>query len=195
MNDGATNEKSVVLKNLPNMITLVRMLGAIGLIFLEVLTVPFFVVYLTAGVSDALDGFIARKFNLSSLLGSVLDSIADLTFYTIMMIKMLPVMRANYSLVHWIIIFSTLLIHIVAYIVCAARFKRFSAIHTYLNKAAGVFVFLMPLSFIGFIPALYNIYAYVGGAVAFIASTETLIIHIAVKEYDDRNKSIFLVKK
>ena len=106
MNDGTANEKSVVLRNLPNMITLVRMIGAIGLIFLEVLTVPFFVVYLMAGVSDALDGFIARKFNLSSLLGSVLDSIADLTFYTIMMIKMLPVMRANYSLAHWIIIFS-----------------------------------------------------------------------------------------
>jgi cardiolipin synthase len=36
-----------------------------------------FVVFLIAGVSDAVDGFIAQRFNLRSVLGSYLDPLAD----------------------------------------------------------------------------------------------------------------------
>ena len=195
MNDGTADGRNIFIKNLPNTITLIRMIGAIVLIFLDVLSLPFFIIYAITGVSDALDGFIARRFNLSSLLGSVLDSIADLTFYAIMLMKMYPVLRDNLSAVHWIIILATLFIHIAAYIVCAARFRKFSAIHTYANKVAGIFVFLLPFCFIGMIPALYNTYCYIGAAIAFIASTETLLIHIISKEYNEGHKTIFLVKK
>ena len=195
MNGQESSDKNFILKNLPNMITLVRMIGAIGLVFLDVLTWPFFVVYAITGVSDALDGFIARKFGLSSLLGSVLDSIADLVFYAIMLMKMLPVMQANYPLAIWLIILATFAIHIAAYIVCAAKFKKFSAIHTYMNKAAGALVFILPFSFIGMIPAVYLTYAYVGAIVALVASTETLLIHVVSKDYHEKNKSIFLINK
>ncbi len=36
-----------------------------------------FIVFLTAGISDAIDGFIAKKFDLATELGAYLDPIAD----------------------------------------------------------------------------------------------------------------------
>ncbi|MBQ5555857.1 MAG: CDP-alcohol phosphatidyltransferase family protein, partial [Erysipelotrichaceae bacterium] len=48
-------------KNLANIITFTRILGTLCLIFLTPLTLPFFVVYIWCGLSDVLDGFVARK--------------------------------------------------------------------------------------------------------------------------------------
>ena len=65
--------------HLPNLITLSRIALAPVLILLlkdqdYVLSLAVFAV---AGVSDGLDGFIAKRFNLTSRLGSILDPLAD----------------------------------------------------------------------------------------------------------------------
>ena len=72
------------------------------------------------------------------------DSIADLTFYAIMLMKMYPVLIGHFAAAHWVMILSAIAVHLAAYIVCSAKFKKFSAVHTYLNKAMGVMVFLLP---------------------------------------------------
>ena len=67
------------MKNLPNLITVIR-----------ILLVPLFVIlvvyhyelcalhiFIVAGLSDALDGFIARTWNLKTRVGTYLDPIAD----------------------------------------------------------------------------------------------------------------------
>jgi cardiolipin synthase (CMP-forming) len=67
--------------NLPNLITLGRLMLvplAIWLI-LEVHYATAFWVFVGAGVSDGLDGFIAKRFNRRTRLGAVLDPIADKT--------------------------------------------------------------------------------------------------------------------
>ena len=182
-------------RHIPNLITSLRIIAAIIMIFLEPLSLAFYVVYGACGLSDAIDGFIARKFHYESKLGSILDSVADLIFYTVMGIKIIPVMIELLNVVHWLLILIPVGIQIVAYILCAFKFHRFSSLHTYGNKVLGALVFLFPFTFIGRIELLYSIYIYIGGAVALYASLETLLIHIFAKRYDMRNKSIFLIKR
>jgi cardiolipin synthase len=65
--------------NLPNLITLARLLCvplAIWLIFDERYSAAFWV-FVAAGLSDALDGYIAKRFDRRTRLGAVLDPAAD----------------------------------------------------------------------------------------------------------------------
>ena len=65
--------------NLPNLITLGRILLApltIWLIVAGEYSLAF-LVFLVAGLSDAVDGFIARRYRLKTQLGSYLDPLAD----------------------------------------------------------------------------------------------------------------------
>ena len=70
--------------NLPNLITLARLLSvplAIWLILGQRFGVAFWV-FVGAGVSDALDGYIAKRWNRRTRLGAVLDPIADKALLT-----------------------------------------------------------------------------------------------------------------
>src|SRR5277367_6169746 len=65
--------------NLPNFITLARLLSvpvAVWLILVGEFAAAFWV-FVAAGVSDALDGFIAKRFDQRTRLGALLDPIAD----------------------------------------------------------------------------------------------------------------------
>ncbi|MFN3543598.1 MAG: CDP-alcohol phosphatidyltransferase family protein [Thiobacillus sp.] len=64
---------------LPNVITLLRIAAVpvIAWLILERLWEPACWLFLAAAVSDGLDGFIARRFNLTTQLGAALDTIAD----------------------------------------------------------------------------------------------------------------------
>lgn len=63
------------MKHLPNTITLLRILLSTVLIFLIDQPIMFFLIYFSAGITDMLDGFIARRFQVMSEFGARLDSI------------------------------------------------------------------------------------------------------------------------
>jgi cardiolipin synthase len=65
--------------NIPNIITLCRILLVpviIWAITSHQMTIAF-VVFIAAGVSDAVDGFLAKRFNMTTEIGAMLDPIAD----------------------------------------------------------------------------------------------------------------------
>lgn len=65
--------------NLPNLITLARLLMtplAVSMM-LSHRFVEAFGIFVIAGISDGLDGFIAKRFNLTTELGAYLDPLAD----------------------------------------------------------------------------------------------------------------------
>lgn len=65
--------------NLPNLISLARLVAVpliVWLILREEWLAAFWL-FVAAGVSDAVDGFIAKKFGSSTVLGSFLDPLAD----------------------------------------------------------------------------------------------------------------------
>ncbi len=172
---------------LPNIITSFRILGGISLIFVEPLTVAFFIIYTLSGISDVLDGYIARKFSAISKLGTVLDSIADILFYSIMLFKIAPILFEKLPSGIWIAVSIVIVIRIASYLLAAMKYRCFASLHTYLNKLTGVTMFTVP----------YFIKLPIGTSVcisvcsiAALASLEELIIHIKSKEYDGDIKSI-----
>lgn len=67
------------MRNLPNLISLMRLLLvplAVWLIISEAYA-PAFATFLIAGVSDGVDGYLARRFDWRTRLGAYLDPLAD----------------------------------------------------------------------------------------------------------------------
>ncbi len=169
------------LKNqIANLITSIRILGAIILFFLKPLSRPFFVVYTFCGLSDAVDGFTARKLKTVSDFGSKLDSVADLTFYTAMMLKIIPYLVKHLEIWNWVFLFLVLAIRISAYTVSAIKFRKFASVHSIMNKATGAGVFALPY-FTLFNPFVFNIYSTVVCTVGFVASSSELLLHLRKK--------------
>lgn len=71
--------KHTFIGNIPNLITLSRLFAVPLLVWLilDGAMEAAFWIFVAAGVSDALDGFIAKRFDLVTKLGSYLDPIAD----------------------------------------------------------------------------------------------------------------------
>ncbi len=174
--------------NLPNYITAVRITGTVVLLFLTPLEVPFFIVYTLCGFSDVLDGWIARKTNTISELGAKLDSIADLLFYAVVIIRLLPVLWRLLPTWFWYILGGVVLVRVAAYLTAALKFHRFASLHTKMNKITGGAVFLMPY----FLALPFAaVYCFLVVGIAGISSAEELIIHIIRKEYHSNMKALF----
>ena len=61
-----------------NVITGFRIVASLALMFCPVFSIPLFVLYLTAGISDMVDGMVARRTNTASALGAKLDTVFGL---------------------------------------------------------------------------------------------------------------------
>ena len=66
------------MKNIANYITISRIIMSIALIATNTFSISFYIIYFYCGISDMLDGFIARKSQTESELGVRLDSVADI---------------------------------------------------------------------------------------------------------------------
>ena len=127
-----------------NTITFLRIAVSIVLLFCPVFSPAFYVFYIVAGVSDMLDGFVARKTDTVSELGARLDTMADFVLVVVCLIKLLPVMSIPAWLYGWIGIIA--LIKVVNIISGFAIQKKLVAVHSVMNKATGALLFLMPLT-------------------------------------------------
>ena len=127
-----------------NTITFFRIAAGIILLFCPVFSPAFYVFYIVAGVSDMLDGFVARKTNTASRFGARLDTIADFVLVVVCLIKLLPVLRIPAWLYIWIGIIA--LIKVINIISGFVVQKRFVTVHSVMNKATGALLFLLPLT-------------------------------------------------
>jgi len=88
--------------SLPNLITLARLLSVPIIVWL-VLTGALkaaLVVFALAGLSDAVDGFIAKRFNQRSVLGAMLDPVADKA----MLVSLFITLGIAHHLPAWVVI-------------------------------------------------------------------------------------------
>ncbi len=187
--------KEKILKRLfttPNILTVLRIIGTVLLPFCPLCTPSFYIVYTLSGVTDALDGFLARTLKQVSMLGARLDSVADILFYLVMLIKILPVLTEQLPLWLWIAVGIDLLIRAASYLTAFFKYRCFASLHTYFNKLTGLLIFMVPYVLKWQHVVIY--YAVICAA-AGLSSLEELLIHLRAKEYDETKKTIFAVGK
>lgn len=161
--------------NTADTVTSVRMAASLLLLFLTPQSREFFAAYALTGLTDVLDGWLARRTGTASEFGARLDSIADLLFYGVVLIRFLPILRQTLPGEIWYAVAVILLVRLAAYAVAAIKYHRFASLHTRLNKLTGAAVFLLP-----YVLAVSTgiVYCWAVCALAFAASLEELIIHL-----------------
>ncbi len=136
-----------------NIITIVRILCSIAILFCPVFSVAFYSLYITAGLTDMIDGWVARKTNTVSEFGAKLDTVADFVFVVVCLVKLLPIMDFPSWLYVWIGVIAFIkIINIVSGYVVQ---KQFVAIHSVMNKVTGLLLFIFPLT-LSFINLRYS---------------------------------------
>ena len=125
---------------MPNVISALRIAGSIGLLFCNVTGWPCGTVYALCGISDMVDGWLARKLHAETKAGAILDSVADLSFVACCAIRLLP----HLSIPSWLWIWAGIIvvIKLVNQVSSLVVFKRFCFPHTVANKLTGFLLFL-----------------------------------------------------
>ena len=127
-----------------NVITCIRIICSMALLFCPVFSPAFYALYITAGVSDMADGAVARKTDTVSKFGSKLDTAADFVLVVVCLIKLIPAIRAPTWLIIWIIVIAVIKgINLISGYVMR---RGIVALHTAMNKVTGILLFLLPLT-------------------------------------------------
>lgn len=127
-----------------NSITIIRILCSVALLFCPVFSPAFYALYLTAGVSDMVDGWVARRTHTASELGAKLDTMADIVFVIVCLVKLLPMLDIPVWIYIWIGFIA--LIKIINIISGFVVQKRFVTVHSTMNKVTGLLLFFLPLT-------------------------------------------------
>lgn len=136
-----------------NIITIVRILCSIAILFCNVFSSAFYSLYITAGLTDMIDGWVARKTNTVSEFGAKLDTVADFVFVVVCLVKLLPIMDIPVWLYVWIGVIAFIkVINVVSGFVVQ---KRFVAVHSVMNKITGALLFVFPLT-LSFVDLRYS---------------------------------------
>ena len=158
--------------------------------FTKSLSSLFFAIYTLCGLSDAVDGYVARKTGTSSEFGKKLDSVADLLFYFVMFIKVFRPLVTQLTPFLWSIAICVLTVRLFTYLMVAVKHKRFASLHTYANKITGIVIFSVPYFLV------YKLGVAICSVLAIVSSyaaVEELIIHL--RSSRGENTKTLLIKQ
>ena len=150
-----------------NFITIIRILCSLALLFFMPLSPPFYVLYTVAGLSDILDGLVARKTNTVTKFGARLDTFADIFFTAVVLIKLLPILELPVWMIVWIAVIA--LIKLVNIVIGFVRHHTLTAVHSVINKVTGTLVFILPFTL-----TIINI-RYTAGLVCMVATVAAIM--------------------
>jgi CDP-diacylglycerol--glycerol-3-phosphate 3-phosphatidyltransferase len=174
---------------IPNFITLLRIFLSLFLFAFKPFHAVFYCIAAVCGITDVLDGYIARHTHAVTALGSLLDSIADLVFSFVILIIIFLNIKIGMYIIYWII--GIVAIKFVSIIIGLIKYKKIAAIHTYANKAAGLIMFA----------AIFllnetdtNVIVIIVCSAATIAAGEEMLINMISKKLDLDVKIIFRLK-
>jgi CDP-diacylglycerol--glycerol-3-phosphate 3-phosphatidyltransferase len=173
------------MKLLPNILSISRMILAVSLFLFRPFSAIFITVYIVAVLTDAADGFLARRFSLQTKIGGDLDTLADFMLVGIMLIRIIPVM--DFNILSIAIIISIFALKGLALVVSYIKYKQVISLNTYLSKGLAVVAFLFPfLYWIAkyVLPQLYeygmtenSLVIFLGG-IGILIMLEELLIHL-----------------
>jgi len=146
------------------------------------------ILFAAAGLTDVLDGVVARRLDVASKLGARLDSLADMVMFGVMIACAVVWTGAGLlTLMPYLI--AVALIRFANLAIAARRFHQFAMIHTWANKLTGLLIFIgfgvyiLTDSLTALIPVI---------AAAGLAALEETAIMLTSKELDLDRKSLFV---
>ena len=128
------------MKQIPNLLSASRIALCLPLLLMDAMTVPFWVLYVIAGTTDMLDGFLARRWGVESKFGARLDSLADFVFVLVVGYKLFPWLKLSAAL--WMMIGLIAMVKIVNAISAYVVKRRVAFPHTKANKLTGLLLFI-----------------------------------------------------
>ena len=145
------------MKRIPDLLSMSRIVLCLPLLMVDTMTVPFWVIYLIAGLTDMLDGFLARRWDVESKFGARLDSLADFVFVIAVGYKLFPWLKLPATL--WMMIGLIALIKVANAISSYMVKRRIEFLHTRANKLTGflLFVGIMTIGQTYFVPFAWTI--------------------------------------
>ena len=125
---------------LPNNITLLRIVGSLDLLVCDVTGVAYWIIYALCGISDIADGWLARKLKCITKTGALLDSLADICFVACCVWKLLSILELPQWL--WLWAGVIVVIKVVNQISALVMYGRCCFPHTTANKVTGFLLFI-----------------------------------------------------
>jgi phosphatidylglycerophosphate synthase len=183
------------LRRLPDQLTLTRLLLAAPLWVFAVLRLRSWLGLglLVAGLTDVLDGAVARRSGGVTRFGSQLDSVADMLIITSMVIW-LRMLRPEFFRMYAtpILIWATL--GIATLILGWIRFRRVGDVHLWSAKVAGVLGYLFTVYMLTFDrPAAPFFWIAIGAA--FVSAGETLIVMATQSTIDEHAGTVLRMRR
>lgn len=177
-----------VNKNIPNIISAVRIILSFSLLFILNDINCFFIVYILIGLSDILDGLLARKLNLETKVGAKLDSFADFIFYIIIFYIFIKFFSEFLTVNHKSILIALIFIRLSNLLLTKIKYKKIVFLHTTANKVSGFLLYIFPLIILfnknSFLLMFILIFS-------FAAAMEELFITVKYNEVDLNKNNIF----
>ncbi len=139
------------MKHLPNILSSLRMVGAVALLLSNVSSSLFLVLYIVCGISDIADGWLARKIKCCTRTGALLDSLADFCFVACCAWKLVPI----FELPQWLWLWAGVIvaIKVVNQLSALVKYGHCCFPHTLANKVTGFLLFIaVPMTFCTVIP-------------------------------------------
>lgn len=170
------------VKQLPNAISTFRLVAAPVLLTLAFLKfhLAFAWLLVPALFSDFLDGWLARKLHIESDIGSMLDSVADISLMLVIIVSIWFLHPVVYQ-EHWQIIAMVVVFWSFAHLAALLRYGRLASFHTRLLQAGILLfgIFALVLFTYGFVPWML----YLAGIVSLLGGVEHLALLALLPEW------------
>jgi CDP-diacylglycerol--glycerol-3-phosphate 3-phosphatidyltransferase len=177
-------------QQIPNILSILRIFLSLSILLVNSNPIAIVVVMLLSGLTDVLDGYIARKFGYKSLLGARLDSLGDYVFFLVLVLYFsiwhMGLIKANVLLLSIVIA-----IRVGSLIVSWIKNKQVYSLHTIANKVTGIVVFIgVTITII----VEKQIVIAIVLIVSMLSAIEELLIMLLKAKPDINIKSIFRIR-
>ncbi len=180
--------------NIPNVLSAYRLLALPFIVWTIVLCdKQVYILLLSINlITDILDGFIARRFNMETEFGARLDSLADIGTYSMAFTGMI-VLESDFVRVHWMEFTSLIVIYILVQLISLIRFKCMTSFHLYSSKVVGYVqgIFIFTYFVVGYEPW----YFYLMLGLSYLNYAEELIIITRIPAMRSNVRGLYFMLK
>jgi len=183
----------LIIQNLPNILSAFRLIAAPFLLYFAFMDYPilFLVIFALSLLSDAFDGFIARKLNVSSELGTKLDSWGDLaTYLTVPLCAwwLWPDILRREAFFVILVICAYLVPISIGFV----KFKQLTSYHTWTAKTSTLI--MGPAAFVLFIFDIAWPF-WIAAIIQTLSAIEEIAITMKLNELEDNVRTFWHVKQ